>query len=117
MNIYTFIRKDGNWQLQLSNHLYKEETGSYVPMAEGANTMLNLVSGGKNEVSLSMEKEPFENADVLELQQSCEPFLSGGYYLLHEYNGQIIDQPIWLADVPKVVFGSLPEKIYFKKRG
>jgi hypothetical protein len=77
--------------------------------------MLNLLSAGENEVSVLMEKEPFENADVLELQQTCEPFLAGGIYLLHEYNGEIIDHPMWLSDVPKVVFGTIPEKIYFKK--
>lgn len=84
-------------------------------MAEGANSMLNLLSEGKDEVSILLEKEPFENADVLELQQKCEPFLQGGYYLLHEYDGRVIDHSMWLSDVPKIVFGSLPEKIYFKK--
>ena len=115
MNIYTFVRRDGNWQLQLSNHTYKEGSRAYVPMSDGANTILNFVAAGKNEVSLLMEKEPFENADVLELQQSCEPFLRGGYYLLHEYNGEVVDQPMRLSDVPRVVFGTIPEKIYFKK--
>lgn len=115
MNTYTFIKKEGNWQLELSNHTYKEERTSYVPVTDGANTILNLVSAGKNQVSLLMEKEPFDNADVLELQQSCEPFLRGGYYLLHEYNGRVIDHAMWLSDVPKVVFGSIPERIYFKK--
>lgn len=115
MNSYTFIKKDGNWQLQFSNHTYKEGSDTYILLAEGADTMLNLLSAGENEVSVLMEKEPFENADVLELQQTCEPFLTGGYYLLHEYNGKVIDHSMWLSDVPKVVFGTLPEKIYFKK--
>ena len=115
MNSYTFVRKDGKWQLQTSNHTYKEGSDSYVELAEGANTMLNLVAGGQDEVSILMQKEPFANANVLELQQSCEPFLSGGYYLLHEYNGKVIDYPMWLSDVPKVVFGTIPEKIYFQK--
>ena len=115
MNTYTFKRRDGKWQLELSNHTYKTGDNTYVTMTDGANTMLNLVSAGKNEVSLLLEKEPFDNADVLELQQSCEPFLRGGYYLLHEYNGEVIDHSMWLSDVPKVVFGTIPEKIYFKK--
>jgi hypothetical protein len=115
MNIYTFIKKDGNWQLQFSNHTYKDGSDAYVPLEDGADTMLNLLSAGENEVSILMEKEPFENADVLELQQTCEPFLAGGYYLLHEYNGKVVDYPMWLSDVPKVVFGTIPQKIYFKK--
>ena len=115
MNTYTFIKKDGNWQLQLSSHTYKDGKNAYVDLTDGANTMLNFLSAGKNEVSVLLEKEPFDNADVLELQQRCEPFLQGGYYLLHEYNGEVIDQSMWLSDVPKVVFGSIPEKIYFRK--
>jgi hypothetical protein len=113
MNSYSFIKKGGNWQLHFST--YKEGNNLDVDLVEGAGTMLNFLSDGKDEVNLVFDKKPFKDADEMELLQTCEPFLNGGYYLLRNYEGRQINYQMWIADVTKYVFGEIPEKIYFKK--
>lgn len=84
-------------------------------LVEGSETMLNLLSENHDQVTVALDTEPFDNADVLELMQLCHPFLDGGYYYMHNYAGQSIDYKIWLCDVPKYAFGSIPERIYVKR--
>jgi hypothetical protein len=115
MNNYSFIKKNGNWQLHFSNHTYKEGNDVDIDLMEGAGTMLNFLSEGKNEVNLVFDKRPFEDADEIELLQTCEPFLNGGYYLLRNFEGKEINYEMWLSDVTKYVFGETPQRIYFKK--
>src|SRR5215217_5095463 len=98
MNSYTFVKKDGNWQLQFSNYTYKEGHEIDIDLAEGSESMLNLLSDGKNEVSLFFDRQPFEDADEIQLLQTCQPFLNGGIYLLREYEGKKIDYKMWLSD-------------------
>lgn len=116
MNSYSFIKKDGKWQLHFSNYTFREGGNADVELTDGAGSMLNLLSEGDNELILVFDKKPFKGADEIELLQTCEPFLNGGYYLLRRYGGKEINYEMWLSDVTKYVFGETPEKIYFKKR-
>jgi hypothetical protein len=115
MNSYTFVKKDGNWQLQYSNYTYKEGHEIDIDLTEGSESMLNLLSDGKDEVSLFFDKQPFADANEIELVQRCEPFLNGGIYRLREFEGKKLDYDMWISDVTQHVFGETPEKIYFKK--
>ena len=115
MNSYSFIKKDGNWQVHYSNYTYKQGGEVDIELNDGAGSMLNLLSAGNNQVNLLFDRKPFKDADEIELLQTCEPFLNGGYYLLRNYEGKEINYQMWLSDVTKHVFGETPEKIYFKK--
>ena len=115
MNSYSFIKKDGNWQLHYSNYTYKQGGDVDIELNDGAGSMLNLLSAGNNQVNLVFDRKPFKDADEIELLQTCEPFLNGGYYLLRNYEGKEINYQMWLSDVTHHVFGETPERIYFKK--
>jgi len=105
---------------------YKEETGSWYAdlpgypgpkgdllMVAGADTMLDVLSGGGNEVILSASLEPFENADKLELIRLVG---GGGDYILKTFEGKTINHDIWLCNVIKYVFDKVPESIYFRNK-
>lgn len=115
MNTYTFFKKDGGWYANLPQPLKTSRKRSYLDLKEGADTMLNLMSDGADEVTLVMNTEPFENAEVLELLQTCKPFLDGGYYLMREHDGREINYRMWICDVTRLAFDGLPEKIYVKR--
>lgn len=95
-----------------------EWTGSKdeLEMVEGADTMLDIVSGQTNECFLRMSDENFENAEVLVLEKTRIPnHGGGGDYLLETYEGETILHRMWLCEVTEYVFKALPQYIYFKK--
>ncbi len=85
-------------------------------MVEGADTMLDYVGEGANEVTLTLAEEPFDGANVLKLTQDLSQEIGGGIYFLEEYEGESINQQMWLCEVTEWVFGKLPATIYFKKK-
>lgn len=115
MHVFTFTKENGTWYMDHSDSMDQEHTQHDVTLIEGSETMLNLLSENCDHVSVALDTEPFDNADVLELMQLCHPFLDGGYYYMHNYAGQSIDYKIWLCDVPKYAFGSIPDRIYVRR--
>jgi hypothetical protein len=104
---------NGAWYIDLPGW-----TGSIeeLAMVQGADTMLDTVSGQTNECYLKISDEPFEGAEVLKLASSrTDTYGSGGDYVLERYESQTINHKMWLCEVTKYVFDGLPENIYFKK--
>lgn len=114
MNTFKFFKENGGWHVKLTPKKTKEKTGC-IDMVEGADSMLNLMSGGQDEVTLVLNTEPFENAEELELLHPCKPFLEGGYYLMRKHDGKEINYKMWISDVTQLAFGDVPEKIYVRK--
>jgi hypothetical protein len=115
MNTYQFFKENGGWHVRLPKGKKKGKEQSHVDMLDGADSMLNLLAEGKTEVTLTLNTEPFENAEVLELLSPCKPFLEGGYYLLREHDGKEINYEMWISDVTQFAFGDIPEKFYVKR--
>jgi len=82
-------------------------------MIEGADTMLDIISQGENNVILTISLEFFNSCDVLEKIEDT-PSIGGALYIMKYYNGVEYNLQLWLCDVTKFVFGYLPEKIYIK---
>ena len=83
-------------------------------MVEGADTMLDVMSGGSQQINLMIDRQSFAGADLLTLIEVCDPLVGGGYYNLEMYEGKKINQRMWLCAVTEYVFGDLPEQIYVK---
>jgi hypothetical protein len=62
-----------------------------------------------------MDTEPFEGADLLELDQLGSPTEGGGYYRLFSRMGKLIAQALWLCDISLHIFGDIPERIYIRR--
>jgi len=83
-------------------------------MVLGADDMLNYMSEGEGKVRIIFSTTPQNNFDTLELKNET-PDIGGGYYHMATYNGININQDMWLCDVTKFVFNTLPKTIYLKK--
>ncbi len=81
-------------------------------MVEGADTMLDKVSGYANECFLTMSDEPFEAADRIMLVEDLSRSVGGGNYLMETYKGEEINHSLWLCEVTVQVFHQLPSAIY-----
>ena len=115
MTTYTFIKENGRWHIDAPDFINKGGSKADLDMIAGADTLLNLLSEGADEVTLTFNTEPFEDAETLELLQLCGPFMDGGYYCMRKYKGKEIDFNMWVSDVTKFVFGSTPKRIYVRR--
>jgi len=114
IHTYKFIKEDnGRWYIDLPDW---QGVKADLEMVEGADTMLDYVGEGRNEVELTLAEEPFENSTALRLIEDYKDHVGGGIYLLEEYEGKTLNQQMWLCDVTRFVFGKLPPFIYFKKQ-
>jgi len=84
-------------------------------MVEGADTMLDIIAEGENEVSLIIDRIPFAGSDQLTLKDRCDPYVGGAYYYLQIFEGKEIKLTMWLCSVTEYVFGDLPEQIFIKR--
>lgn len=107
MRRYRFYKTDSNnWFIDLP-----EWEGSLLDliMVEGADTMLDILADGKDDIFIDLSDKPFDGADVLTKDDEDR---DGAYYIVTELNGVVYNMEIWLCEVTKFVFGGLPDKIY-----
>jgi len=117
---------------------YKEKTNEWyadipdwtglkaqLQMIDGADTLLDLMAEGKDEVTVEFSETEFDGAETLHLVNVNNgiKFMNinllknmdfGADYLILTYKGQIIDHNVWICNVTKYVFGHFPLVIYFK---
>lgn len=104
---------DGRWYVEIPEWKGPKED---LEMVQGADSMLELISGDAKECYLTFADVPFEGAEVLVLEHVREPNLGGGGdYFLHKYEGETTLLRLWLCEVTNYVFKGLPEQIFFRK--
>lgn len=118
MKTHTFYKESyGTWYIDLPEYLKQGGSKSDLAMIAGADTMLEIVAGGNDRVTIKMDLNPFDGADELQLLRLCEPSSGGGYYLMQTFEGKSINQEMWLCAVTEFIFRKMPEHIYIKKCG
>lgn len=82
-------------------------------MVYGADTMLDIMAQGDDEVylNLSTEEPTHVPYDTLEKIKDT-PDIGGATYLMKSYKGIEYNLEIWLCHVTSFVFGELPKIIY-----
>lgn len=116
MQTHRFLKEYGNWYIHLPEYLEQGLGAKWdLAMVEGADTMLDHIAAGNNEVVLSLSETPFEGADLLLLEALRDPLIGGGYYLLDRFEGKELRQRMWLCGVTAYVFGKMPERIYVRR--
>ena len=85
-------------------------------MLEGADEILNIIARGKKHVSIHMDTLPFEDADLLELDELCDAPKGGGYYIMRSLRGKPYSRRMWLCDIVLFVFGDMPPQIFVRKQ-
>ena len=115
MKQHRFMREGAGWYIDLPEYLGQGGSKADLEMVSGADTMLNIIAGGANEVTLQIDTRPFEGADELQLTELCDPVLGGGYYHMKFFEGKGVSQDMWLCEVTRFVFHDIPQKIYIKR--
>ncbi len=114
MNTYSFTKENNGWYITFTEDL-KDFIKSELALLEGTDPLLDMLANGKESLTLTIATTPFEKALELNLTQTCDAPLGGGYYQMKNQKGKVIEQQLWLCDVPLCVFGDIPEQIFVKK--
>lgn len=109
MKTYLFNKEINNrWYIDIPEW---EGDQSELEMVEGADTLLDLLSDGKDNILVDLDDKPFEGADLLIKQEEDR---EGAYYKVNTINNKEYSTTIWLCEVTLFVFNNLPDKIYVK---
>lgn len=116
MKTHTFYIEDyGGWYIDLPEYLEQGGSKGDLAMVAGADTMLDIIAAGDSRVTITMDTEPFKDADELLLTRLCDPSMGGGYYFMKSFEGKKVNQEMWLCAVTEFVFNGMPERIYVKR--
>lgn len=115
MKTYKFLRTGKEWYVDLPGYIEQGGSKGDLQMVEGADKMLDMMADEEDIVFLSISTESFEGADLLTLTEKCDPYIGGGYYFMKQYQGQKIDQAIWLCQVTEFALGDIPAQIFVRK--
>jgi hypothetical protein len=108
----------------ITKRFYKDEEGWFIDLPEwpgskyelamvmGADEMLDILAVGKSELIIQFSNQNFENAQVLRKFRD-DSDIGGAHYTWTPPPTRRLLQ-LWLCDVTKFLFGSMPEEIYFK---
>ena len=115
MKPYKFIKTGRDWYIDLPEYIEKGGTVGDLQMVDGADKMLDMMAGSENFVELYVSRDEFENADILILTEKCDPYIGGGNYFMKKFEGNEINQTMWLCQVIEFVFGDIPTEIFVKR--
>ena len=115
MRSFKFHKQDDSWFVDLPEW---EGEQWELEMVMGADTFLDILSQGEDVVYVTMSKDYFDGAEVLQFTQLGRlegPELGeGSWYFLSEYQGISYALEMWLCHVTTFVFGDYPNRIYFR---
>lgn len=112
--ICKFVKEtNGDWFIDLP-----EWPGdrSALQMVLGADTLLDIMAQGHNEILVHFSSEGFPGANVMSWLQNGHPSYEesgGAMYNVEEYQGINYNFDLWLCDVTIFVFNEFPPHIYF----
>ena len=106
---FKFYKDIGGWFVDLPGW---EGTKADLAMVSGADTMLDIISQGENDIMVLLSTEEFDGSNRLEFLRESPEMGEGSWYLMKTYIGIEYNLELWLCDVTKFVFGTFPKNIY-----
>lgn len=106
---FKFYKDEGTWYVDLPEW---EGSRADLAMVSGADTMLDIVSQGENDIKVLLSTEDFDGSNRLEFLRESPEVGEGSWYLMKTYKGIEYNLELWLCDVTIFVFGGFPKNIY-----
>lgn len=115
MRQYRFYKDELGWFIDLKWFPFNR---AYLAMVAGADTLLDVLAEGKNEITLKIDTAPipYSNGHLekhvgLGLSKGAFYFSREGYLKEHDVSSV---ESVWLCPVTLWVFWKYPKKIYYK---
>jgi len=100
-----FVKDDAGWYADVPTHTRGQNS-----MVCGADTMLDLMAGGRNEIIVKFRTVANNDKPIVTLRRITHGHGLGGSYLASGLTA--IPFPIWLCDVTHDVLGEHEKRIY-----
>lgn len=86
-------------------------------MLSGADTLLDFLAEGTDDLTLHIRTSPFQDAEQLKYQNMGDNNFTGAYYYIEYCKGIRVDLIVWLSDEFLFLFeeNQIPSYFYFKK--
>ena len=119
-----FYREGKEWYADIPEYINSGGRKSDLLMVDGADTLLEKLSGKNNHITLRISKKKFKEATISmrrEKTEKREEIIAyesrsendeGVWYEVLELNGKTSDHKFWLCPVTVYVFGDFPEEIF-----
>lgn len=103
-----FLKEEDNkWYIVLPDYPGPKAD---LEMVLGADTLLDIIAQGTNEVNANIDLNPFNDFKYCLSKKQDTPDIGGALYYISSFNESF---DIWLCDVTRFVFdGNLPETIW-----
>ena len=114
MKKYRFYKEDGVWFIDLKFFPFKK---AWLAMVAGADTLLDTIAFGDDEITLEMSTKPFPGwQDNLKRTHKLGLFKGAVYEStdVEFYNSTILDNHLWLCPTTVWIFFRYPKNIYYK---
>lgn len=112
---FTFHKQEDCWYIDLPEYLKQGGQKEDLQLRAGTDKLLKRFARGRNQVTLAIDTEPFEGADVLELAELRNDEKGGAIYQMETINGHRHVAHFWICDIALFVFGDMPERIYIRE--
>ena len=106
---FKFYKDEGGWFVDLPEW---EGTKADLAMVSGADTMMDIISQGENDIQVLLSTEEFDGSNRLEFLRESPEVGEGSWYLMKSYKGIEYNLELWLCNVTIFVFGNFPKYIY-----
>jgi hypothetical protein len=106
---FKFYKDEGGWFVDLPEW---EGTKADLAMVSGADTMMDIISQGENDIKVLLSTEEFDGSNRLEFLRESPEVGEGSWYLMKSYKGIEYNLELWLCNVTIFVFGNFPKYIY-----
>ena len=111
MEILRFYKEDSKrWYADIPTWTGRK---SALRMVMGADTLLDMIAKGRDEVYLQFSKDYLPDSEVLCFKKKT--WINGATYRLKKFEGKNVKQKVWLCDVTLYVLDEFPPRIYFKE--
>jgi hypothetical protein len=115
MRSFKFYKDPEGWFVDLPEWMGSK---SDLQMVAGADSFLDILSQGSDEVWVCLSQTPIRDSDKLVFVKPGDleswELGEGAWYIMDTYQGIEYNIQMWLCDVTKFVFGDFPKIIYFK---
>lgn len=114
MRKHRFYKNELGWFIDLKWFPFNK---AWLAMVAGADTLLDYLANGKDEITLQISTSPIPFSDGF-LEKHVSPSLSqGAFYFSREgylNRGVSFIESVWLCPATLWVFWKYPKKIYYK---
>lgn len=111
----TCYKEEGRWYISAATFVVQKGQKAFTRLAVMADGFIGWISRKRSRFTMHLHTAPFEGARMLELEELCTGPYGGGWYRLVAGKAPGHQQRIWVCDSSLLIFGDLPQRIFFKR--